>query len=108
MGAATLDQMAINGGMPQTGATTSFYQVTDTASLVAALQTILGRVGSCQFNIGMAPNSMTSTDFIDVFGDGTPIPRDTTHTDGWDYSNAATRRSRSSARAATASRPAPP
>jgi hypothetical protein len=88
MGAATLDQMAINGGMPQTGAATSFYQVTDTASLVAALQTILGRVGSCQFNIGRAPNSMTSNEMIDVFGDGMPIPRDTTHTDGWDYSNA--------------------
>jgi hypothetical protein len=89
MGAATLDQMAINGGMPQTGAATSFYQVTDTASLVAALQTILGRVGSCQFEVGAAPNSMTSNDLIDVFGDGTAIPRDTTHTDGWDYSNAA-------------------
>ena len=88
MGAMTLDQMAINGGMPQTGAATSFYQVTDTASLVTALQTILGRVGSCQFEIGAAPNSMTSVDFIDVFGDGMPIPRDTTHTDGWDYSNA--------------------
>ena len=88
MGAATLDQMAINGGMPQTGAATSFYQVTDTASLVAALQTILGRVGSCQFEIGAAPNSMTSNDFIDVFGDGTTIPRDITHVDGWDYSNA--------------------
>jgi hypothetical protein len=88
MGAATLDQMAINGGMPQTGAATSFYQVTDTASLVAAFQTILGRVGSCQFNIGNAPNTMTSNDLIDVFGDGMPIPRDTTHVDGWDYSNA--------------------
>jgi hypothetical protein len=87
MGAATLDQMAINGGMPQMGAATSFYQVTDTASLVAALQTILGRVGSCQFNIGTAPNSMTSNDHIDVFGDGMSIPRDKTHTDGWDYSN---------------------
>ena len=89
MGAATLDQMAINGGMPQTGAATSFYQVTDTASLVATLQTILGRVGSCQFNIGAAPNAMTSNDLIDVFGDGTMIPRDMTHTDGWDYTNAA-------------------
>jgi hypothetical protein len=88
MGAATLDQMAINGGMPQVGAATSFYQVTDAASLVAALQTILGRIGSCQFNIGLAPNSMTTNDLIDVFGDGMPIPRDTTHTDGWDYSNA--------------------
>ena len=73
MGAATLDQMAINGGMPQTGAATSFYQVTDTASLVAALQAILGRVGSCQFEIGAAPNNMTSNDLIDVFGDGMPI-----------------------------------
>ena len=63
--------------------------MTDTASLVAALQTILGRVGSCQFEIGAAPNTMTSNDLIDVFGDGMPIPRDTTHTDGWDYSNAA-------------------
>jgi hypothetical protein len=89
MGAATLDQMAINGGMPQTGAATSFYQVTDTASLVAAFQTILGRVGSCQFDIGTAPNPMTSNDLIDVFGDGMPIPKDTNHLDGWDYSNAA-------------------
>jgi len=87
MGAATLNQMAMNGGMPQTGGATSFYQVTDTASLVAALQTILGRVSSCQFNIGTAPNPMTSVDFIDVFGDGMPISRDTTHTDGWDYTN---------------------
>jgi hypothetical protein len=89
MGAATLDQMAINGGVPQTGAATSFYQVTDTASLVAALQTILGKVGSCQFNIGAAPNAMTSVDAIDVFGDGMPIPKDPGHTDGWDYTNAA-------------------
>jgi hypothetical protein len=88
-GAATLDQLAINGGMPQTGAATSFYQVTDTASLVAALQTILGRVGSCQFDIGTAPNSSTSNEKIDVFGDGVPIPRDQSHGDGWDYSNAA-------------------
>jgi hypothetical protein len=87
MGTATLNQMAMNGGMPQAGAATSFYQVTDTASLVTALQTILGKVASCQFNIGAAPNNMTSVDFIDVFGDGAPIPRDMTHTDGWDYTN---------------------
>ncbi len=89
MGTATLNTMAMNGGMPQVGAATQFYQVTDTASLVAALQTILGRVASCQFDIGAAPNPMTNVDFIDVFGDGAMIPRDTTHTDGWDYTNAA-------------------
>ena len=89
MGATTLNEMAINGGVPQTGGATSFYQVTDTASLVATLQTILGRVGSCQFNIGTAPNNMTSNELIDVFGDNMPIQRDPTHTDGWDYTNAA-------------------
>jgi hypothetical protein len=88
MGEATLNQMAINGGMPQAGAMTSFYQVSDTASLVAAFQTILGRVASCRFAIGAAPNSQTSNDLIDVFGDGMPIPRDASHADGWDYTNA--------------------
>ena len=109
MGAATLDQMAINGGMPQTGAATSFYQVTDTASLVAALQTILGRVGSCQFEIGAAPNSMTSNDLIDVFGDGDDDPAryDPRRRVGLQQRRP-TPRSRSTVRAATRSRPAPP
>lgn len=86
---ATLNAFANAGGVPQTGAATSFYQVTDTASLVAVLGTILGRVASCKFNIGTAPNSMTSVDYIDVYGDGVLISQDTTHTDGWDYTNAA-------------------
>jgi hypothetical protein len=88
-GVATLNQMAINGGVPQTGGTTSFYQVTDTTSLVATLNTILGRVASCKFNVGTAPNSFTSNAFIDVFGDNVPIPKDPAHTNGWDYTNAA-------------------
>jgi hypothetical protein len=64
-----------------------FVPVFQARRSLAALQAILGRVGSCQFNVGMAPNTMTSKDFIDVFGDGMPIPRDTTHTEGWDYSS---------------------
>jgi len=86
---ATLDAMAAAGGVPQKGATTAFYAVTDTASLVAALDAILGRVASCKFDIGSAPNVMTSVDQIDVFGDGVPIPKDPGHVDGWDYTNAA-------------------
>ena len=89
MGTATLNQMALNGGVPQMGAATSFYAVSDTTSLVDVLNTILGQVASCKFDIGAAPNSHTSNDYIDVFGDGVPIPQDTTHTDGWDYTNAA-------------------
>lgn len=84
---ATLNAMAVAGGVPQTGAATSFYSVTDTASLVTALNAILGRVASCKFDIGTAPNSMTSVDYIDVYGDGTAISRDTNHANGWDYTN---------------------
>jgi hypothetical protein len=76
------------GGMPQTGAATSFYSVTDTASLVSALNAILGRVASCKFNVGDAPNSMTSVDQIDVYGDSTMIAKDPNHANGWDYTNA--------------------
>jgi hypothetical protein len=86
---ATLNAMATAGGMPQTGAATSFYSVTGTASLVTALNAILGRVASCKFNIGNAPNNMTSVDQIDVYGDGMKIPQDTSHANGWDYTNAA-------------------
>jgi hypothetical protein len=84
----TLNAMAMAGGRPQSGAATAFYSVTDTASLVSALQAILGRVASCKFNIGTAPNSMTSVDQIDVFGDGMSIPKDTSHANGWDYTSA--------------------
>jgi hypothetical protein len=77
--------MAINGGGPQMGAATSFYQVTDTASLETALGAILGVASSCVFNIGTAPNSMTSVNAINVFGDGQPIAHDASN--GWEYSN---------------------
>jgi hypothetical protein len=84
---ATLNAMAMAGGVPQSGGATSFYSVTDTASLVNALNAILGRVASCKFDIGSAPNSMTSVNYIDVYGDGTKIPQDMTHANGWDYTN---------------------
>jgi len=86
---ATLNAMATAGGRPQTGAATSFYSVTDTASLVSTLNAILGRVASCKFNVGDAPNSMTSVEQIDVYGDSTMISKDPARANGWDYTNAA-------------------
>jgi hypothetical protein len=85
MADATLNSMAAAGGVPQTGAATSFYQVNDTAQLETVLKTIVGSVASCTFNLGMAPNSFTSNTAIDVFGDGQKIPKDLTMTDGWNY-----------------------
>jgi hypothetical protein len=83
---ATLNAVAQAGGVPQTGGSTSFYQVTDTASLVSVLNTILGKVATCTFSLPANPNANTSRDYIDVFGDGTKIAQDPTN--GWDYTDA--------------------
>ena len=75
--AATLNQVAIAGGRPQTGGATWYYQVNDAAALSSALGTIVGQAASCSFNIGPAPAD-TTTKGLGVFGDGTPDP------DGYD------------------------
>ena len=83
--AATLNQVAVAGGRPQTGGTTSYYQVNDAAALSSALGTIVGQAASCSFNIGPAPAD-TTTKGLGVFGDGTPIPMDMTN--GWSFKDA--------------------
>jgi hypothetical protein len=84
MGAVTLDAMAMAGGEPQMGAATYFYQVTDTASLVAVLNEIVGTTVSCTFDLGTPPAGASNA-AIKLVGDGATIPQDTTHTSGWDY-----------------------
>ena len=83
--AATLNQVAIAGGRPQTGGTTSYYQVNDAAALSSALGTIVGQAASCSFNIGPAPVD-TTTKGLGVFGDGAPIPMDPAN--GWSFKDA--------------------
>jgi hypothetical protein len=78
---ATLTQMAINGGRPQT-ADPRYYPVSSTADLVSVLTTIGGQITSCTFALAMAPPDPTN---IGVYGDGARIPQDKTHTNGWDY-----------------------
>ena len=86
-GDTTLNALAVAGGRPQMmpPAASSYYQVNNTADLVSALKTIVGAVASCTFKLGDPPNSMTNNDYINVLGDGTVIKKDTTDTDGWDY-----------------------
>ena len=83
--AATLDQLAIAGGRPQTGGTTSYYQVDDAAALASALGTIVGQAASCTFNIGAAPDGTTTTG-LGVFGDNVKIPMDPAN--GWSFKDA--------------------
>jgi hypothetical protein len=89
MGAATLNSLAMAGGRPQMGAATSYYQASNTADLVTALDAIAGAAGSsasCVFDLGTPTDSRATNAAIDVFGDATQIPQDPTHANGWDYS----------------------
>jgi hypothetical protein len=83
----TLSQMATEGGYARSD-TPSYYPVTSTADLTTALGQIVGIARTCHFSLG-APPPGGSFDAIDVRGDGTAIPRDPTHTAGWDYSSPA-------------------
>jgi hypothetical protein len=83
--AATLDQVAIAGGRPQTGGASSYYQVNDAAALASALGTIVGQAASCSFNIGPAPDG-TTTKGLGVFGDDMTIPMDPAN--GWSFKDA--------------------
>jgi hypothetical protein len=82
--AASLNQLAIAGGRPQTGGTSSYYQVNDATALATALGTIVGQAASCTFNIGPPPDG-TTVKGLGVFGDGTPISMDPTN--GWSFTD---------------------
>jgi hypothetical protein len=78
--------MATAGGLAR-AATPPYYPVTNADDLAAAIRTLIGVAATCTFQVGPAPtdDGSTALDKIDVFGDGTPIVRDPTHTNGYDY-----------------------
>ena len=82
--AASLNQLAIAGGRPQMGGTSSYYQVNDATALATALGTIVGQAASCTFNIGPPPDGTTVTG-LGVFGDGMPITMDPSS--GWSFTD---------------------
>ena len=58
-GATTaLNAMAVAGGEPQANGATQYYAVTDSASLVTALDSILGIVASCKVSLAGAPSNL--------------------------------------------------
>jgi len=83
---ATLNAMAVNGGEPQTGGMTSYYSVTDTASLETALNKIIGIVASCTISLANAPkgfNNIVISATDASTGMPVAIPQDPTN--GWSY-----------------------
>ncbi len=83
MADATLTTMANNGGLPNaTPGEKPYYEVNTTADLVKVLQTVAGQIVSCSYPLTMAP---PNPDFVEIDGNGKKIPRDPTHTNGWDF-----------------------
>lgn len=76
-----LDRMAIAGGRPR-ATTPRHYNVQSASDMNVALQTIRDSVTACTF---LTPSSPTDPNAITVEIGGVTIPRDTTHTDGWDW-----------------------
>jgi von Willebrand factor type A domain len=85
---STLNQLAVSGGQPQTGAATSYYAATDEASLEAALMAIVGKVASC--TIPLPPDAVGQTNVAvsvqDSSNKATKVPQD--NNNGWSYANA--------------------
>jgi len=85
----TLSNLANAGGLARMGTTPTYYPVSNAADLAAAIRTLIGVAGTCTFQIGPTPTTDGTTDLgmINVFGDGTEITRDPSHTDGYDYTD---------------------
>ena len=86
---ATLSSMATAGGYPRAGSP-AYYSVSNASEFVTVLQNLVTIAATCTFAIGNPPTNdgSTSRAFIDVFGDSGLITKDTTHTNGWDYTDA--------------------
>jgi len=78
---STLTAMAIAGGRAQ-AANPRYFPVANTAELVSVLDGIGDTIGSCSFGLGSAPPDPNN---IRITVNGTKVPNDPTHANGWDY-----------------------
>lgn len=81
---AQMNIFADAGGVPSGDPMTHFYKAEDQASLDAALAAIATKTLSCTFVLASVPPE--PDDLFVFFGtDPAPVPKDPTHTTGWDY-----------------------
>ena len=82
----TLNSMAVAGGYPQSGASTQYYAVVDTASLEAALTQIVGMVASCTISLANTPSGQWTIE-IWATTNGTTVQIPSSTTNGWTYTD---------------------
>jgi hypothetical protein len=82
---AQLDTLAVAGGAPKAGLP-KYYQADTAGQLDQALQTIASTVVGCSYKVDPPPADLAMT-YV-WFEGNEPVPRDPTHTAGWDYDSA--------------------
>ena len=81
-----LNMMAVAGGYPRAGSP-QYYPVASAAEFAAVLSTLVTIAGTCVFPVPEPPSTDTDRNHIGVIVNGTELPKDTTHTNGWDYTS---------------------
>lgn len=82
MGGAT-DWLDVLQGMATHGCTDTYFAAEDPESIQTALDEIAGALASCQFELNCA--DIPDINQVNFYFDGTVVPMDTTHTNGWDW-----------------------
>ncbi|MBN2576036.1 MAG: VWA domain-containing protein [Deltaproteobacteria bacterium] len=88
-GGDTLDDMAVAGGRPRDDSP-RYYPASATTGLVEALQQVVGSIPTCTFALSERPPvpDNIAVDAQTAAGVTVRIPKDVTHTTGWDYTDA--------------------
>jgi hypothetical protein len=77
-----LNDMAVAGGRPRAGPDTYYYEANSVEELQEVLQNIGGMVIGCNLTLNPEPEY---PEYLWVYVDGSEVPRDRSHLDGWDY-----------------------
>jgi hypothetical protein len=81
-----LNDMAMAGGFPRTGATPVYTPVSAIGELAPTLRGLVSTATDCVFAMPPGPVSFIPP-WIGVQANGADIPRDTNHQNGWDFTN---------------------
>jgi hypothetical protein len=81
-----LNDMAVAGGRPRTGATPAYYPVSNIADLKSTLTPLITTPADCVLALPTGPTGTVSPP-IGLRANGAEIPFDAGHRDGWDWTD---------------------
>ena len=88
---ASLEAIASAGNPGVTGPVPNYYTASSSGEVQTVLRGLVHATEGCTFQIPPPPNALADPFFIYVRIGDSQIPRDATHTEGWDYTSFAGR-----------------